>query len=75
LRPIFRAIAGADGELRTDISQLATFLELFTKSLGGGPGGTGTGDYIQVEAVICEALENCHTKGEKGDVPGQGQGQ
>lgn len=73
LRPIFRGLAGASGELRTDISQLRTFLELFPKSLGGGPGGRGEGDYIQVEAVLCESLVNCNTKGEKGDVPGQGQ--
>ncbi len=73
LRPIFRALASSDDELRADIGQLATFLELFTKSLGGGPGGTGEGDYIQVEAVLCEVIANCHTNGEKGDVPGQGQ--
>lgn len=74
LKPVLRAIAGADDELRADIAQLAVFLDLFPKSLGGGPGGNGAGDYVQVEAVICEALENCHTKGEKGDVPGQGEG-
>jgi phospholipid/cholesterol/gamma-HCH transport system substrate-binding protein len=74
LRPVLQAIAGADGELRADIGQLAKFLELFTKSLGGGPGGSGKGDYIQVQAVICEALANCNTNGEKGDVPGQGSG-
>lgn len=73
LRPIFRALALSDDELRADIGQLATFLELFTKSMGGGPGGTGRGDYIQVEAVLCEVLANCNTNGEKGDVPGQGQ--
>jgi phospholipid/cholesterol/gamma-HCH transport system substrate-binding protein len=72
LRPIFAGLAGAEGALRTDISQLRTFLELFPKSLGGGPGGKGKGDYIQVEAVLCEALSACHTKGEKGDVPGEG---
>lgn len=72
LRPIFRSLAGASGELSTDIVQLSTFLELFPKSLGGGPGGNGAGDYIQVEAVICEALAECNSKGEKGDVPGQG---
>lgn len=72
LRPIFRSLAGASGELSTDIVQLSTFLELFPKSLGGGPGGDGAGDYIQVEAVICEALADCNSKGEKGDVPGQG---
>jgi phospholipid/cholesterol/gamma-HCH transport system substrate-binding protein len=73
LRPIFSGLAGASGELRTDISQLRTFLELFPKSLGGGPGGDQEGDYVQVEAVLCESLVNCNTKGEKGDVPGQGQ--
>ena len=72
LRPIFRAIASADGELRTDISQLRTFLQLFPKSLGGGPGDEGAGDYIQADAVLCEALAQCHTKGEKGNVPGEG---
>ncbi|MGH2754277.1 MAG: MCE family protein [Actinomycetota bacterium] len=72
LRPVFRALAGADGELRTDISQLRTFLQLFPKSIGGGPGGKGQGDYIQVQAVLCEALQNCNTKGERGDVPGEG---
>ena len=74
LRPIFRAIASADDELRTDITQLKTFLQLFPKSLGGGPGDKGRGDYIQVEAVLCEVLAECHTNGEKGDVPGQGTG-
>lgn len=72
LRPIFRAIASADGELRTDISQLKTFLQLFPKSMGGGPGGTGKGDYIQADAVLCEVLSRCNTSGEKGNVPGQG---
>ena len=72
LRPIFRGLAGASGELGTDIVQLRTFLELFPKSLGGGPGGNGEGDYVQVEAVLCESLVNCNTKGEIGDVPGQG---
>jgi phospholipid/cholesterol/gamma-HCH transport system substrate-binding protein len=72
LRPVFRALAGAEGELRTDISQLRTFLELFPKSMGGGPGGTGKGDYVQVQAILCEAIQNCNTKGEKGDVPGEG---
>lgn len=74
LRPIFRAIASADGELRTDISQLKTFLQLFPKSLGGGPGGNGEGDYIQADAVVCEHLVDCHVTGAKGDVPGQGTG-
>lgn len=72
LRPILRAIAGADGELRTDISQLRTFFELFPRSMGGGPGDKGAGDYIQVEAILCETLARCHTDGSKGDVPGQG---
>ena len=72
LRPILAGLAGAQGELRVDIAQLRTFLELFPKSVGGGPGGTGKGDYIQVEAVLCEVLASCNTKGEKGDVPGQG---
>lgn len=74
LRPIFRSIASADDELRTDITQLKTFLQLFPKSLGGGPGDEGRGDYIQVEAVLCEHLAECNTKGERGDVPGQGTG-
>jgi phospholipid/cholesterol/gamma-HCH transport system substrate-binding protein len=72
LRPILEGLAGAEGELRVDISQLRTFLELFPKSFGGGPGRTGKGDYIQAEAVLCEVLGDCHTQGEKGDVPGQG---
>ncbi len=72
LRPILGGLAGAQGELRTDIAQLRTFLELFPKSLGGGPGGKGRGDYVQAEAVLCEALSACNTKGEKGDVPGEG---
>ena len=74
LRPVFRALAGVSGELRTDIGQLRRFFELFPKSLGGGPGGDGMGDYVQVDAVLCEALQSCNTKGERGDVPGQGQG-
>jgi phospholipid/cholesterol/gamma-HCH transport system substrate-binding protein len=72
LRPILEGLAGAEGELRVDITQLRTFLELFPKSVGGGPGGLGKGDYIQAEAVLCEVLEDCNTNGEKGDVPGQG---
>ncbi len=72
LRPILGGLAGAQGELRTDIAQLRTFLELFPKSMGGGAGGDGKGDYVQVEAVLCEALSQCNTKGEKGDVPGEG---
>jgi phospholipid/cholesterol/gamma-HCH transport system substrate-binding protein len=72
LRPILGGLAGAQGELRVDIAQLRTFFELFPKSMGGGPGGEGKGDYIQAEAVLCEALAACNTKGEKGDVPGEG---
>ena len=72
LRPIFAGLAGAQRELRTDLRQLRVFLELFPKSLGGGPGGNAHGDYIQAEAVLCEQLARCHTGGEKGDVPGQG---
>jgi phospholipid/cholesterol/gamma-HCH transport system substrate-binding protein len=72
LRPVFAALAGADRELRIDITKLRLFLELFPRSFGGGPGGSGQGDYIQAEAVVCEVLQACHTKGEKGDVPGQG---
>ena len=72
LRPIFRGLAGASDELRVDISQLRTFLELFPKSMGTGPGDRGAGDYVQVEAVLCETLVDCQTKGEKGDVPGEG---
>ncbi|MGH2786630.1 MAG: MCE family protein [Actinomycetota bacterium] len=72
LRPVLDGLAGADEELRADITKLRTFLELFPRSLGGGPGDAGAGDYIQVEAIFCEVLEACHTKGERGDVPGQG---
>lgn len=72
LRPVFRVLARSQGALRTDITQLETFLTLFPKSLGGGPGGDGAGDYIQVDAVLCETLSRCHTQGEKGDVPGEG---
>lgn len=72
LRPIFRGLASAQNELRRDIAQLAVFIDLFPRSFGGGPGGSRSGDYIQVDAVLCEILENCHTQGEKGDVPGQG---
>lgn len=72
LRPIFRGLAGASDELRIDISQLRTFLELFPKSMGTGPRARGEGDYVQVEAVLCESLVDCETKGEKGDVPGEG---
>ena len=72
LRPVLRKLAGAQGELRVDITQLRTFLELFPKSLGGGPGDKGAGDYIQIEAVLCEVLAKCNTRGERGDVPGEG---
>lgn len=72
LRPIFRGLAGASDELRVDITQLRTFLELFPKSMGTGPGDRGAGDYVQVEAILCESLVDCQTKGEKGDVPGEG---
>jgi phospholipid/cholesterol/gamma-HCH transport system substrate-binding protein len=72
LRPILSGLAGAQGELRVDIAQLAVFLELFPKSIGGGPGDNGSGDYVQADAVLCETLTNCHTNGEKGDVPGEG---
>ena len=72
LRPIFSGVAGAQGELRRDISGLRTFFELFPKSVGGGPGDNGKGDYIQADAVVCELLSRCQTRGEKGDVPGQG---
>jgi phospholipid/cholesterol/gamma-HCH transport system substrate-binding protein len=72
LRPILEGLASAQGDLRVDIAQLRTFFELFPKALGGGPGGDGEGDYVQVQAIICETLSACHTKGEKGDVPGEG---
>ena len=72
LRPILTGLAGARGELSRDIKKLGTFFDLFTKSIGGGPGDTGAGDYIQADAVLCEELYLCNTRGEKGDVPGQG---
>ncbi|MGH2807601.1 MAG: MCE family protein [Actinomycetota bacterium] len=72
LRPIFDALADSQGELRTDLAQLNDFIRLFPQSLGGGPGGNLQGDYIQVDAVLCEQLNRCHTRGEKGDVPGEG---
>jgi virulence factor Mce-like protein len=72
LRPVLRKLAGAQGALRVDITQLRTFLELFPKSMGGGPGDRGEGDYIQIEAVLCEVLTECNTRGERGDVPGEG---
>ena len=72
LRPIFSGVAGAQGELRRDIEGLRLLFDLFPRSFGGGPGGDGKGDYVQADAVLCEALAQCHTSGEKGDVPGQG---
>lgn len=72
LRPILSGLAGAQAELRADISGLKTFFTLFPRSIGGGPGDKGAGDYIQVDAVLCESLPDCHTNGEKGDVKGAG---
>jgi phospholipid/cholesterol/gamma-HCH transport system substrate-binding protein len=72
LRPVLDGLAGAQGALRADLSQLSRFFELFPKSLGGGPGGGGKGDYVQAQAILCESLAKCHTKGEKGDVPHEG---
>jgi len=72
LRPILRGLASAQGELRADIRGLRTFFELFARSVGGGPGDRGRGDYIQAEAVLCEVLSQCHATGERGDVPGEG---
>ena len=72
LRPIFSGVAGAQGELRRDIEGLRLFFDLFPRSFGGGPGDKGEGDYVQVDAVLCEVLSRCQTRGEKGDVPGQG---
>lgn len=72
LRPVLEGIAGAKRELGIGIRQLDTFVRLFPKSLGGGPGGDGYGDWIQADAVLCENLYLCNTRGEKGDVPGEG---
>ncbi|MGH2750247.1 MAG: MCE family protein [Actinomycetota bacterium] len=72
LKPIFKGLAAAKGELDGDLVKLNTFFKLFPKSLGTGPGARGAGDYVQAEAVICETLVRCNTRGEKGDVPGQG---
>jgi phospholipid/cholesterol/gamma-HCH transport system substrate-binding protein len=72
LKPIFKGLAGAKGELSSDLVKLNTFFKLFPRSLGTGPGSRGAGDYVQVDGVICETLANCNTRGEKGDVPGQG---
>jgi phospholipid/cholesterol/gamma-HCH transport system substrate-binding protein len=72
LRPVLDGLAGAQGALRRDISQLARFFELFPKSFGGGPGGGGKGDYVQAQGILCENFARCRTSGEKGDVPGEG---
>lgn len=72
LRPILAGLADNQDVLRRDISQLATFFELFPRSMGGGPGSDGFGDYTQVDAVVCENFALCATNGEKGDVPGEG---
>jgi ABC-type transporter Mla subunit MlaD len=72
LTPILEGVAGAKRELGVGLAQLKTFFNLFPKSLGGGPGGTGTGDYVQADAVLCERLALCNVRGEKGDVPGEG---
>lgn len=72
LAPILRGLAGAQQELRADITGLKTFFTLFPKSIGGGPGGNGHGDHIQVDAIICEVFSSCSAGGSKGDVPGEG---
>lgn len=72
LRPILRGLAGAQRELRADITGLKTFFTLFSRSIGGGPGDKGRGDYIQADAVICEMLSDCHADGTKGTVRGPG---
>lgn len=72
LRPVLEGLARAEGDLRIDLAQLNTFFKLFPKSFGGGPGGTGKGDYVQTDAVVCEVFSACQTRGEKGDVPGEG---
>lgn len=72
LKPIFKGLVGAKDELDNDLVKLNTFFKMFPKSLGTGPGARGAGDYIQVDGVICEELVRCNTRGEKGDVPGQG---
>ena len=72
LAPILRGLAGAQHELRADITGLKTFFTLFPKSIGGGPGGDGEGDYIQADAIICEVFSSCSAGGSKGDVPGEG---
>jgi phospholipid/cholesterol/gamma-HCH transport system substrate-binding protein len=72
LEPVLDGLAGARHELGSDIEKLRVFLELFPRSLGGGPGDRGEGDYLQADAVLCEVLAECNTRGEKGDVPGEG---
>jgi phospholipid/cholesterol/gamma-HCH transport system substrate-binding protein len=72
LRPILAGLASAQGELRADIRGLNRFFTLFARSVGGGPGDRGQGDYIQADAVLCEVLANCHADGTKGDVVGEG---
>ncbi|MGH2735057.1 MAG: MCE family protein [Actinomycetota bacterium] len=72
LRPVFKTLAGVKGELGSDLTKLARFMDLFPDSLGSGPGARGAGDYVQADAVICETLSNCHADGREGDVPGQG---
>ena len=72
LEPVLEGLAGTEDELRSDIEKLRLFLELFPRSMGGGPGDRGRGDYIQADAVVCEVLGDCNTRGEKGDVPREG---
>lgn len=72
LAPILRGLAGAQRELRADITGLKTFFTLFPRSIGGGPGGDGDGDYIQADAIVCEVFSACSAGGSKGDVPGEG---
>ena len=72
LEPILDGLAGAKGAIHADLRQLRVFFELFPKSMGTGPGAAGAGDYVQVDAVLCDVLDACHSRGEKGDVPGEG---
>lgn len=72
LRPVLHAIAIAEDDLRVDITQLRRFVQLFARSIGGGPGGQGKGDYVQVDAVLCELMSACSNDGSRGDVPGEG---
>lgn len=74
LRPVLDGVARVRGELASDLDALDDFVRLFGRSFGTGPGGRGAGDYLQAEAVLCETLSACHTRGERGDVPGQGSG-